>query len=45
MIKRIFLYLANLKLAILILLLIAIVISIGSFIEQNNEIQYYQSTN
>ncbi|CAN0323760.1 unnamed protein product [Ascophyllum nodosum] len=44
MIKRIFKYLANLKLAILILLLIAIVISIGSFIEQNKEIQFYQNT-
>ena len=44
MIKRIFKYLANLKLAILILLLIAVVISIGSFIEQNKEIQFYQNT-
>ncbi|CAM9094826.1 unnamed protein product [Sphacelaria rigidula] len=42
MIRRFFKNLANLKLAILILLIIAIVISIGSIIEQNREIQFYQ---
>ena len=42
MIRRFLKNLANLKLAILILLLIAIVISIGSIVEQNREIQFYQ---
>nr|YP_011007479.1 Cytochrome c biogenesis protein [Sporochnus bolleanus]WAM64908.1 Cytochrome c biogenesis protein [Sporochnus bolleanus] len=42
MIKRFFNYLANLKLAIIILLVIAIVTSIGSIIEQNKEIEFYQ---
>nr|YP_011007339.1 Cytochrome c biogenesis protein [Scytothamnus australis]WAM64768.1 Cytochrome c biogenesis protein [Scytothamnus australis] len=42
MIKRFFKYLANLKLAILILLVIAIVTSLGSIIEQSKEIQFYQ---
>lgn len=43
MIKKIFKYLANLKLAILILLLIAFVSSIGSIIEQNKSVLFYQS--
>lgn len=42
MIRRFLKNLANLKLAILILLLIAIIISLGSVIEQNREIQFYQ---
>nr|YP_009730794.1 cytochrome c biogenesis protein [Cladosiphon okamuranus]QAY81031.1 cytochrome c biogenesis protein [Cladosiphon okamuranus] len=42
MIKRFFKYLANLKLAILILLVISLVISIGTIIEQNKEIIFYQ---
>ncbi len=42
MIKRFFKYLANLKLAILILLIISLVISIGTIIEQNKEIIFYQ---
>ena len=42
MIRRFLKNLANLKLAILILLLIAIVISIGSIIEQNRESLFYQ---
>nr|YP_011005652.1 Cytochrome c biogenesis protein [Cutleria multifida]WAM62656.1 Cytochrome c biogenesis protein [Cutleria multifida] len=40
--KRFFKYLANLKLAIIILLVIAVVTSIGSIIEQNKELQFYQ---
>ena len=43
MIKRIFKYLANLKLAIILLLLISLLISIGSIIEQNKEVEFYQS--
>nr|YP_009182371.1 cytochrome c biogenesis protein [Costaria costata]ALF62915.1 cytochrome c biogenesis protein [Costaria costata]WAM62515.1 Cytochrome c biogenesis protein [Costaria costata] len=43
MIKRVFKYLANLKLAIIILLAIAIVTSIGSIIEQSKEIPFYQN--
>nr|QXI87352.1 Ccs1 [Sargassum phyllocystum]QXI87769.1 Ccs1 [Sargassum mcclurei] len=43
MIKRIFKSLANLKLAIIILLLISLLISIGSIIEQNKEVEFYQS--
>ncbi len=42
MIKRFFKYLANLKLAILILLIISIIISIGTIIEQNKELIFYQ---
>lgn len=42
MIKRFFKYLANLKLAIVILLIISVVISIGTIIEQNKEILFYQ---
>lgn len=42
MIKRFFKYLANLKLAIIILLVISIVISIGTIIEQNKEILFYK---
>nr|QWK42084.1 cytochrome biogenesis protein [Pseudochorda nagaii] len=42
MIKRFFRYLANLKLAIVILLAIAIVTSIGSVIEQSREVSFYQ---
>nr|QIE12465.1 cytochrome c biogenesis protein [Ectocarpus siliculosus] len=42
MIKRFFKYLANLKLAIIILLIISLVISIGTIIEQNKEILFYQ---
>nr|YP_011006635.1 Cytochrome c biogenesis protein [Halosiphon tomentosus]WAM63780.1 Cytochrome c biogenesis protein [Halosiphon tomentosus] len=44
MIKSFFKYLANLKLAIVILLVIAIVTSIGSIIEQNKDVQFYQNT-
>ena len=43
MIKRFFKYLANLKLAIILLLVIAFISSIGSIIEQNKEIQFYQN--
>nr|QWK41799.1 cytochrome biogenesis protein [Protohalopteris sp.] len=43
-IRRFFKNLANLKLAILILLAIAIVTSIGSIIEQSRDIQFYQNT-
>ncbi|CAM9091320.1 unnamed protein product [Discosporangium mesarthrocarpum] len=43
MIQNIFKYLANLKLAIIILLLIAIVSSVGSIIEQNKDIEFYQN--
>ena len=43
MIKRFFKYLANLKLAIIILLFIALITSIGSIIEQSKEIQFYQN--
>ena len=42
MIKRFFKYLANLKLAIVILLVISIVISIGTIIEQNKDILFYK---
>nr|QWK41656.1 cytochrome biogenesis protein [Akkesiphycus lubricus] len=42
MIKRFFRYLANLKLAILILLVIATITSIGSVIEQGREVAFYQ---
>ena len=42
MIKRFFKYLANLKLAIIILLVISVVISIGTVIEQNKETLFYQ---
>ncbi|CAN0358838.1 unnamed protein product [Pylaiella littoralis] len=42
MIKRFFKYLANLKLAIIILLVISVIISIGTIIEQNKEIIFYQ---
>nr|YP_011005094.1 Cytochrome c biogenesis protein [Analipus japonicus]WAM61957.1 Cytochrome c biogenesis protein [Analipus japonicus] len=44
MIKRFFKYLANLKLAILILLAISIVTSIGSIVEQSKEIEFYQDS-
>lgn len=43
MLKKIYIYLANLKLAIIILLIIAFFSSIGSFIEQNKEIEFYQN--
>ena len=42
MIKRFFKYLANLKLAIIMLLVISVVISVGTIIEQNKEILFYQ---
>ncbi|CAN0257661.1 unnamed protein product [Ectocarpus sp. 4 AP-2014] len=42
MIKRFFKYLANLKLAIVMLLVISVVISIGTIVEQNKEILFYQ---
>lgn len=42
MIKRFFKYLANLKLAIIILLVISLIISIGTIIEQNKELIFYQ---
>nr|YP_009327007.1 cytochrome c biogenesis protein [Pleurocladia lacustris]ANS57538.1 cytochrome c biogenesis protein [Pleurocladia lacustris]ANS57682.1 cytochrome c biogenesis protein [Pleurocladia lacustris] len=42
MIKHFFKYLANLKLAILILLVISVVIGIGTIIEQNKELLFYQ---
>lgn len=42
MIKRFFKYLANLKLAIIMLLVISVVISIGTIVEQNKEILFYQ---
>lgn len=41
--KKLFLYLANLKLAIIILLTLALFSSIGSIIEQNKEPQFYQN--
>nr|YP_011007579.1 Cytochrome c biogenesis protein [Syringoderma abyssicola]WAM65008.1 Cytochrome c biogenesis protein [Syringoderma abyssicola] len=43
MIKYVFKYLANLKLAILLLLIIAFFSSIGSVIEQSRDIQFYES--
>ena len=43
MIKRFFKYLANLKLAILILLIISIVNSILTIIEQNKEILFLRN--
>lgn len=42
MIKSFFKYLANLRLAIIILLVIAIVSSVGTIIEQNKELFFYQ---
>lgn len=44
MIKKFLKNLANLKLAIFILLLIAIVTSVGSIIEQSRELEFYQRT-
>lgn len=40
--KTLFLYLANLKLAIIILLTLALCSSFGSIIEQNKDFQFYQ---
>nr|YP_011006211.1 Cytochrome c biogenesis protein [Dictyotopsis propagulifera]WAM63215.1 Cytochrome c biogenesis protein [Dictyotopsis propagulifera] len=42
MTKKLFLYFANLRLAIVLLLLIAVSSSLGSFVEQNKETQFYQ---
>nr|YP_011005335.1 Cytochrome c biogenesis protein [Chorda asiatica]QWK43079.1 cytochrome biogenesis protein [Chorda asiatica]WAM62198.1 Cytochrome c biogenesis protein [Chorda asiatica] len=42
MIKRFFKYLANLKLAIVILIVIALLSSIGSIVEQSKDILFYQ---
>nr|YP_009455767.1 cytochrome c biogenesis protein [Dictyopteris divaricata]YP_010205273.1 cytochrome c biogenesis protein [Grateloupia livida]AQZ24984.1 cytochrome c biogenesis protein [Dictyopteris divaricata]UAV85842.1 cytochrome c biogenesis protein [Grateloupia livida] len=42
MFKKFYIYLANLKLAIIILLIIAFFSSIGSFIEQNKDIDFYK---
>jgi len=43
MIKRFIRFLANLKLAIIILLVIALISSIGSVIEQSKDTQFYQN--
>ena len=42
MLKQVLNFLANLKVALLLLLIIAIFSSIGSIIEQNKEIEFYQ---
>ena len=41
--KQVFNFLANLKVALFLLLIIAVFSSIGSFIEQNKDVAYYQN--
>ena len=44
MLKKVFSLLSNLKIALFLLLIIALFSSVGSFVEQNKELQFYQSS-